>query len=170
MKKIVILSLISVLFLTILNACHKYEDGGYASKNRLKGKWNLDVVTTTYLDNDSVSTITFPYTLVPEDVPNLPIGMEIVVKSATIEFNKDGSGSFGIGISASPVPMENKFSWSLSDDKDYIKISFDSGLFSSFMPNIIPEKTKILKLTKKELRLSATDDTNVQTRLDLTKI
>ena len=181
-------SIVFAIFISILvfsTACHKYEDGGYASKAHLKGTWNLETATFESTTSSEKETINFPLDVKnflesllaanPSDTILLGLIEDIEefdasVKSIKFTFEKDGSGKFVVNVSGSGIlsmipPLENDFDWKFTDDKDYLEITFAknttgmAGMVGMDFTDIIPEKSKILKLTNKELWFTSAEDT-----------
>lgn len=140
-KKILILFVACTVI--IFSACTKYEEGGYASKNRIVGTW-----TISELNLGGVIM----------DVNNLANG-DAKLSLKNIVFNKDGSGSINYSASllGSTLSYSNDFNWGFSDDKKNIKITSSSEIMT-----MLPEDSEILKLTKKEFKIKGnTNNTDV---------
>ena len=123
MKKIIYLSAIIIAMIFVGTSCHKYEEGGYASKGRLCKTWKL--------------------------VKTQMGSVEITENGATsIIFDKEGKGE--IKFSSAQGASSINFKWEWAEEKDGVNISYDNILFGEIFP--IGTST-IVKLTTKELWL-----------------
>jgi len=148
MKKILILFTLVATLIFATTSCHKYEDGGYASKNRLKGTWKVKEVTIN-----------------GEKQPIEAIGGDF-----KFIFEKNGTGKFLIELAITP---KWTFDWAFVDNKENLEIKNIKYEGTFQIPGIeaillyIPDKCKILKLTKDDLWLKNTD--SIPSIIKLTK-
>ena len=124
MKKIIYLSAFVIAIIFVGTSCHKYEEGGYASKGRLCKTWK-------YVKKQIGSVE------IPEN------GSDAVV------FNKDGKGE--IKFSSAQGAFSLNFNWEWAEEKDGVNISYNKDSFGEL---ILQTGTyTIVKLTTKELWL-----------------
>jgi len=151
MKKNILVLLIAFTAI-VFSACTKYEEGGYASKIRITGTWEISEL----LINGE-----------PLDMSSLSQG-DMSVSLKNIVFEKDETGSINYTIN-SVLNNSDKFEWEFSDDKKFLEIEGSSSSTASSMVQFLPKESEILKLTKTELKLKGTILENSSVLITLVK-
>ncbi|MDR2835733.1 MAG: hypothetical protein LBV69_05970 [Bacteroidales bacterium] len=146
MKKFLILFIIATL-VAVMPSCTKYDDGGYASKNHLKGTWLLQELS--YGGESSDVSIMNTYL-------------------TGITFEKNGTGNIDINLLVTTLTVD--FNWEFVNDKKDLKMTLKPINFPAIIPQatrdqinemiqtLLPAESHILKLTKSEFWITSIGD------------